>query len=273
MDINALFNHKEFCQNIRGKVKFHADYPGISNLFNNNNNYNYHNNHSPCKLIFERISNTKTSITGDLEDEINNRFLYFVSSVLPRIEKSSNGKFLVMVTSQIDYIRLRNHFNKEGIDHIGIYEETPSADIAKLVQRFSEDQHSILLYSERFFYFNGSNVFNPKEFPQEINQVLFYSLPENPFVYQSCLKWLRMATTTTTTSTTKNISDNNKFDRGQNYLTIVNKKQKINNGEFKGDFKILSLFSKLDVLKIERILGTQKVQDLIHNSEKTTFIF
>lgn len=66
--------------------------------------------------IFERIE------CKSIEDQDDVRFEYFVNEVCPRFKKSEDGKFLIIVSSYLDFVRLRNHFTNGREDFKGVSE-------------------------------------------------------------------------------------------------------------------------------------------------------
>jgi U3 small nucleolar RNA-associated protein 25 len=203
-DINSL---KNYCFNMRGFVKVRNTYRGLDI------------SGGGIKQVFEKFKVT------DLEQVEDQRFKTFINDVFPRLEKSPDGIFLIVCASYLDFIRLRNHFDEEKEDYLGISDYTE--DLKKELKRFEKREIKYLIYSERHFYFHGPS---PKTFPN-INQIVFYSLPENAFTYTS-------------------------------FLIKCNQVKK----EYPKT-NILSLFCKFDMLKLERIVGSEKSIEMIESKD------
>lgn len=150
-------------------------------------------------------------------------------TLYPKLNKITDGEFLIVCSSYLDFIRLKNHFEEGREDYSGLSEYTDNTRTT--LQQFKKQNLRFLLYTERHFYFNG---ISPKDFP--VNHVIFYTLPENAFMYTS-------------------------------FAAKCIAKRK-----FYAPCKMISIFSKFDALKLERLLGTKKSVSLIQSKlTKHTF--
>jgi U3 small nucleolar RNA-associated protein 25 len=136
----------------------------------------------------------------------------------------TDGDFLIVCSSYLDFIRLKNYFDDVREDYVGLSEHTENTVTA--LKNYQKQNARYLLYTERHFYFNG---ISPKSFP--INHVIFYTLPENGFMY--------------TSFATKCIAKRKTYPAA----------------------KLISLYTKFDALKLERILGTEKSVSLIKSKQ------
>lgn len=197
-EINSFFQNQTF--NIRGSLKIRNTYSGLN--FSEN-----------ITQIFYKIDSNDVYQIEDKRKDL------FLNQIYPKIEKDPDGVYLIICSNYLDFILLRNNF-KEDFIAISEYTENFVKELKKLKEK------KYLIYTERHFFFNGTS---PKVFP--INQIIFYSLPENAFTYNS----------------------------------FVSKAIQIKKSYPK--IKIQSIFSKFDILKLERILGTKKSLEFLQSNE------
>ncbi|KAL9647883.1 hypothetical protein ABK040_008156 [Willaertia magna] len=201
-DINNLVTN--YCKNMRGLVKVRNFYEGVIRPIT-----------GKIPQIFERIN------CEDPEEIEEKRFNYFANTIFPRFKNSADGRFLIICSNYVDFVRLRNYFDQYNIPFQGVSEY--STNYGKILGRFkSDDTTNYLIYTERHFYYHC-----PKLSQFDVNQIVFYNLPENAFIYQL---WAEKAI------------------------------------KIKKDYpscRILSLFTPFDALKLERIVGSKRCRILL----------
>ena len=166
------------------------------------------------------------------------RFSHFGSSMLPSLLKSKQEKgTLLFVSSYLEFIRLRNHFSSSpttaSLSFGAISEYTSVRDVARARSYFLTGRQSFLLYSERAHHFRRYKL-------KGVKRVLFYSLPENPIFWTEIIAAL-----------------SSEFEDGKG----------------KGGRTVKALFSRWDVLKLERIVGTSRVGKMVNDKAGDTFEF
>jgi U3 small nucleolar RNA-associated protein 25 len=166
------------------------------------------------------------------------RFSHFTSSVLPSLLKSKQEKgTLIFTSSYLDFIRLRNHFSSSSttasLSFGAISEYTSVRDVARARSHLLTGRHSVLLYSERAHHFRRYKL-------KGVKRLIFYSLPENPIF------WSEMVGTLSS-----EFEDGTDPDRRT----------------------VRALFSRWDVLKLERIVGTSRVGKMVNDKAGDTFEF
>jgi U3 small nucleolar RNA-associated protein 25 len=166
------------------------------------------------------------------------RFTHFTSTILPLLRKSKQEKgTLIFTSSYLDFVRLRNHFStSSGADlpsFGAISEYTSVRDVARARSHFLSGRQSVLLYSERAHHFRRYRL-------KGVKRLLFYSLPENPVFWRELVGLL-----------SPDLADS----------TEMNKPT------------VRALFSRWDVLKLERIVGTSRVAKMVHEKAGDTFEF
>ncbi len=208
-DINSLM---QFCQNLRGMVKVRNIHPGVVSK-----------GKGSVLQIFERYKCQK------LKKDSDQRHDYFIKHIFPRFKKSSSGRFIIVVSSYLDYVRVRNYFNSERIQFFGLSEYTENT--RNQLSKFRKEDTRYLLYTERHFYYHAPKL---KEF--KVNQIFFYSLPENDFIYQAFVERAGAIAKT--------------YDA----------------------CRVLSLYSTFDALKLERIVGTERCKALLTDEQNVHLI-
>ena len=169
----------------------------------------------------------------------NARFQYFSSTILAQLLRDRNAKrTLIFVPSSFDFIRLRNHLataNETAPLSFGaISEYTSVRDVMRARSHFLSGRHSVVLYSERAHHFRRYQL-------KGVRRIVFYGVPENPTFWAEIVGFLGL---------------NGPESDG---------------GGGKGAVK--AMFSKWDVLRMERIVGTERVRKLVADRGGDTFDF
>jgi U3 small nucleolar RNA-associated protein 25 len=169
----------------------------------------------------------------------NVRFQYFTSTILASLlrDRHSRGT-LVFIPSSFDFIRLRNHFatsNETASLSFGAMSEYTSVrDVMRARSHFISGRHSVLLYSERAHHFRRYRL-------KGVQRVVFYGVPENPIFWAEIAGFLGLGHS--------------------------------GSGDGEGRGSIKAIFSKWDILKMERIVGTERVKKLVADRGGDTFDF
>ena len=180
---------------------------------------------------------------GNVKNEPDERFKYFTQAVLPKATqetKSSTDQLglLVFVPAYADFLRVRNYMaaapDLQDVSFGAISEYTPVKDVARARTHFLSGRHSILLYTERVHHFRRYHLKGAK-------RIVMYALPETPTFYKELV---------------------------EGFLSSSLAVGKVSLREL--DVKVL--FSRLDVLKIERTVGSERYQSLL-NEDGDTFDF
>ena len=183
----------------------------------------------PCRQTFSRYNSN--SPISDPED----RFNFFISAVLPPLTKApvQHGT-LIFLPLYADFVRIRNHLTlSSSTQHISfgsISEYSSMRDVARSRSHFYSGRHSLLLYTERAHHFRRYHL-------KGVERIIMYGLPENPLFYKELAGYL-----------TSSIAEG-KVDVGRT--------------------SIRSLFSKFDLLKAERTVGTKRYLSLFSDQGDT----
>ncbi|KAK4449092.1 hypothetical protein QBC34DRAFT_405885 [Podospora aff. communis PSN243] len=187
-----------------------------------------------CKQTFSRFD--AASVTDDPEA----RFNYFTKAILPTLTKRPKdvSGVLIFIPSYLDFVRVRNYFaNNPAAENVTFgtiseYADVPEASRAR--SHFLNGRHRVLLYTERAHHFRRYQI-------KGVKKVIMYSLPDNPLFYKEI---------------------------AGGYLQKSEQSLLLEPGQ--GTVKVM--FSRYDVMKLEKIVGSQRVSKMI-SEQGDTFDF
>ena len=164
------------------------------------------------------------------------RFQYFSKAVAPKL--SSKGT-VVFISSYFDFVRLRNFFSTssttQNVSFGAISEYTSVRDVARARSHFLSGRYSVLLYTERAHHFRRYRI-------KGATNVMMYGLPDNPAFYRELVEAC---------------------------LGVS-----VQNGTVDaGEAAVRTIYSKWDALKLERIVGTERVAPLLREGSGDRFEF
>jgi U3 small nucleolar RNA-associated protein 25 len=190
------------------------------------------------KQTFSRFSSSSPV------DDPDARFKYFTTAIVPalsRYSKPSEGGqgTLIILPGYFEFVRVRNYFASsaatENISFGAISEYTEPAEMRRARAHFVSGKHSVLLYTSRAHHFKRYNL-------QGVKRIIIYAPPDNPIFYEEYLAGFLGRTVA-----------EGKIDSGLPTARI--------------------LFSKFDMLRLERIVGSERVKKMIRDNAGDTFDF
>jgi U3 small nucleolar RNA-associated protein 25 len=189
----------------------------------------------PVSQTFLRFESPTASKDSDA------RFKYFCASIIPQIAKDKGSKgVLVYVPSYADFTRVRNHLTNSlestSISFGCVSEYTSVKDTARARSHLLSGRNTILLYTERAHHHFRYKI-------KGVRKIIFYGPPENPIFWNEIVAMLGI---------NRDLVDGS-----------------VNGG--KGSAR--AMFSRWDVLKLERIVGTDRVGRLISDGASDVFDF
>lgn len=181
------------------------------------------------RLVFQRFDLVGKSVS----EEPDSRFKHFCSVIVPNIVKSTGYEdgILLYIPDYTDFVRVRNYLREKTTILFGdINEYSEQRQLTSNRAMFQQGRVKVLLYTERLHHFRRYEI-------KGVKTVIFYKPPTNPEFFEEVARYLGK-------SAFLGLADLN--------ISVVR-----------------CLFSKLDGLSLERIVGTERAAVLTHGPNET----
>lgn len=158
------------------------------------------------------------------------RFKYLTTVLLPSLQRGNPEGTLIFVPSYFDFTRIRNYMDKENFSFSAISEYSSNSQLGRARTYFKNGTSKYLLMTERLHHYRRYDIRGAKT-------VLFFGLPENPLFYEEVVRFLARTV----------VEDD--ID-----LSMV---------------RVRAVYSQWDAMKLERIVGSERVGIMYKGSSES----
>jgi U3 small nucleolar RNA-associated protein 25 len=205
------------------------------------------------RQLFQQLPQAANS--PEAEDDA--RWNYFQEHILMPMLRTGQTRTLIVAPSYVHYVRIRNELLRLEANAAFVCEYSRDSEISRGRSRFYHGRHDILLYSGRCHFFRRYRI-------RGAQHVVFYGLPEYETHYPEVLNLLSSESDLKQAGVQRQASlavQSHSFDKTAGSEGSGNK-----------SCTALVLFSALDVLALNRIVGSKRAKHML-KSDKATFMF
>lgn len=227
----ALFNG---CANVAGKVRVDAS-ASLAGVLDRVR--------PGVRQIFNRIDVDAPRGAASLSpeaavEEVDARFEHFTKKTIPALLRSavSRQNTLVVVPSYFDFVRVTNYLRKaDNVSYAAVSEYSSNAEISRARTLFFKGKRALLVVTERLHFYRRYKLRGAKT-------LVFYSLPEHAQFYSEFL-----ATPFIPSREAEAAGADADVDPAE--------------------VSAITLFSRFDVLKLERVVGHDDARRMLASTE------
>ncbi|KFM58522.1 Digestive organ expansion factor-like protein, partial [Stegodyphus mimosarum] len=125
----------------------------------------------PMKMCFRWFD------TDSPENEIEDRFNFFITKVLPDFKDPAMAQTMIYIPSYFDFVRLRNYFRESELSSVMICEYSKKGKVAQARDVFFKGYRHFMLYTERTHFYSRYHI-------KGIQHIIFYQLPTYPVFFR-----------------------------------------------------------------------------------------
>ena len=184
--------------------------------------------------IASALDETSAKTDGIVASMDDARFEHFLEHFLPRLRENPRSGTVVFVPGYFDFVRARNALTRAEVSFAVASEYTPPRDAARARTLFADGRKRVLLVTERAHFYYRRKVRNVRE-------VYFYGVPERAEYFAEFVEFLGAS----------------------------------ENGARGGaaDTAVTVAFSRLDGLRLERVVGTARAKKMLAPDANSAFVF
>ncbi|OBA25572.1 DUF1253-domain-containing protein, partial [Hanseniaspora valbyensis NRRL Y-1626] len=206
-------------------------------------------------LKFQRFETSKDP-QQMIISEPDFRFKFFISSILPNLIKNESNGVLIYIPDYTDFLRLKNYIGKNTsllVDDLNEYSSVPKITKTRNFFKLTSEKSptvrgskkiNVLLYTERLHYYRKYDI-------KGIKQLIFYKPPTDHKYFQDFMKMMIKYNL----NFNKQINDGANSDDSDNDDDVLME-----------DLVVRSIYSKLDSLYMNRIVGNKNLGILMSGS-------
>ncbi|CAO1621681.1 unnamed protein product [Parajaminaea phylloscopi] len=197
---------------------------------------------------------------ANLQTEHDLRFQYFTKKTLPNLLKSamSATKTLIFIPSYFDFVRVEDYMRQEQLSFASISEYSQGKDVARARQQFLSGKRSFLLMTERFHFYRRYVI-------RGAQTIVFYALPEHKDYFAEALSF-PFARTTSLVQALQGDTPVVAKSRG----SVSADGEQVQEEELDpSDVSTVALYSRYDLLRLQRIVGMELAGRMIEEETST----
>ncbi|BEI83327.1 hypothetical protein CcaverHIS002_0311950 [Cutaneotrichosporon cavernicola] len=169
-------------------------------------------------------------------EEVDKRLEWFTKKTIPALLRAAGSRTqtLVVVPSYFDFVRVTNHLRKTGtVTYAALSEYSSNSEISRARTQFFKGKRAFLIVTERFHFYRRYRL-------RGARTLVFYSLPEHAAFYAEFLAMPFVAA------------------RGAG---------EVDEDVDPADVRAHTLFSRFDVLRLERVVGHTDARKMLASGE------